>query len=493
VCNNLNFIEMNIRIKTIAVILLIGSFSAFNFLNSKAQGIIQSVIPTSGIPGQQHEIVIRASGVQFAAGITSVSLGEGIIINYIHVNNSFTLRVGIQIEENASPGNRNLKVISGSQIIDLENAFEVISAGGNLQAILEIVPAQTISASDFDPDNPALAPLLFKITVLNNQVLHNLKVVFSLFLENRGLLGKAIKKLPQVAPGAIKYLDNRDFDTYEFSPESEEVANQVLTTGVLPAGTYTYRIDIYDDSNQLLGSTEAQNTLTNQGTDLVLIAPGGSLDYPPEVIPMSLPIFQWISTANQFDLLLYKVEPGQTNTQQIIQSQPVFKQLSILGNTFMYPLSAEQLEVGKTYAWQIRAYVNNTNGNLIIESALYWFDYAKAETSNIEITSFKVIPEQTDVVIGNTAQFTVQALDAQGHVLNITPVWKVTPSTDGIIATNGLFKAGNKPKTIAVVAVYGTHQDYAVVNLKMPPLVYNEFDILYQLFGNKNNLKKGKL
>ena len=460
-------------------------------LVAQAQGIIQSIVPSSGIKGQQMELVVRAVGTQFSMSNTTVSLGQGITVNQIQVSNSFTLRLNISIDAGATTGNRTLKVMSGNQLLELPDAFEVLSVGSNLQAILEIVPVQTLYASDFDPNNPTLAPLLFKVTVMNDQVERNLKVVFSLLLEGEGLLGKAIKSLPATAPSAIVRVDNRQFETYEFSPSSVKVANLVKTTGILPAGSYTYKIEIFDDKNNLLTQTEAQNYLLNQSTDIVLISPGNLMDLQPEVIANAQPLFQWISTANQYDFLLFKVDPGQINTQQIIQNIPVYKQLGLSGNSLLYPISAELLESGKTYAWQIRAYTNTASGNLMVESPLYWFSYAKSNVHQLEIVSFKVIPEETDVSTGQTMQFKVEALNAQGQLVTVLPVWKVAPVSEGNVTNTGLFKAGNMPKTVAVVAEYGGFKDYAVVNIKYQKTEAPAFDLLYQLFGNPNHIQQG--
>ncbi len=159
-----------------------------------AQGTIETVIPSEGIKGQQMELVVMATGTQFSNANTNVSFGQGIIINNVIISNSFTLRINISIDQAAVSGSRTLVINSGNQVLNLPNAFEVLTVGNNLMAILEIVPVQTLYASDFDPNNPALAPLLFRVNVMNDQVQRNLKVVFSLLLENEGLLGKAIQK-----------------------------------------------------------------------------------------------------------------------------------------------------------------------------------------------------------------------------------------------------------------------------------------------------------
>jgi hypothetical protein len=482
--------------KTLRILFLVSILALFSASPSKAQGIVQSVIPQNGFPGQQLELVIRASGVSFATGQTNVSLGQGISTNYVTVSNSLTLRVGISINANASAGPRDLQITSGSQTLIQPAAFEVIGLGSSLTAILEVVPAQTIYASDFDPNNPTLAPVLFRVTVMNDQQQRNLKVVFSLLLEGAGLLGKANKLLPQTAPQAVVVFDNRQFDSYEFSPQSQAVSNQVQSSGVLPSGNYTYRIEIFDaQTNALLATAEAQNTLTNQATDLVIIAPGNPMNegMPPGVIFTPQPIFQWLSSANQFDLILYKLKPGQTNLQEILQSQPLFREYNITGNNFLYPLSAAPLEARTSYAWQLRAYVNTANGNVMIESPLHWFSYGGADIHNVvEIASCKVSPESVKIGNGETFRFTSDAIDSKGNKLSVFPSWQVIPSSDGLINSMGEFKAGNLPKTVVIVADYGYCKDYAVVEIKYQGLEKSsQFDLLYQLFGNPKNIKKG--
>ncbi len=117
---------------------------------------LTSVSPTSGNRGQTEDLIL--TGSNFAAGLTTVSLGNDLTINSIIVNSSAQLTANVTIAVNAVLGNRNVSVTNpapGGGTATLEAAFSVgvaiptltnISpAFGNLGQTLEV----TLSGSNF--------------------------------------------------------------------------------------------------------------------------------------------------------------------------------------------------------------------------------------------------------------------------------------------------------------------------------------------------------
>lgn len=464
---------------TTVLFILCFSFS----LTSYGQGSIQSVVPNAALPGQSVEIIIRGANTAFQIGAVSVSFGPSVIVQQVAVNNSYTLVVTAEILSTANPGMNDITIISSGQIIEMLGAFEIIDASGNaVLAILEINAVQVLYASDFDPDNLANAPLVFRVTVLNDQQKRDLKTYFYLILEGEGLLLTAIKNQPQTAPGVVLTFDNREFDEFEFNEEKGGIVSQIMSTGVLPPGIYTYKIEVRQGIDVLV-TTEGQNALLNQDGDLVIISPGTPLNdgLPPENQFAAQPLFQWISTGNQFDLFLYEVLEGQNNTQEIVQQLPVYREFSIPGNTFLYPLSAEALEEGKTYAWQLRAYFNNPGGNGYFDGPLYWFTYNASGGSTITIGSIEIMPNFVEMETKCKRQFMVTVKDIEGNTLEITPTWRVLPDERfGTIDANGLFVAGQYPQMGAVQVSYGSSSDHCVVDLKFRGFEFSLFKWLFE-------------
>jgi hypothetical protein len=456
-----------------------------------AQATIQSLIPSSGFKGQQLDLVIRGNNTHFSNGVTQILIDGGIVVNAISVQSNVVIMASVTIGTGVGVGLKTVQVNTGTERIMLTEGFEVIATGTTVQAILEINPVQIVYASDFDPDFPALNPKLFHISVINDQQVRTLKVIFTLFHETYGKLGSAKKLLTNIASRAIVQFDNRQFDSYTFKPESNTLAKEVLATGILPPGTYRYLVEVVDVHDVLIVTEEVTTIITNQATDLLLFAPGNATDFTPEVIQPGQPLFQWISTAPRFELLLFKVTTGNTSAQAILQSMPIYRSERLSGTTFLYPLSAEQLEAGAVYAWQVRAFIAGGKGELVIESPLFWFTLAQPGTNQSAITALKVEPATRDVSVNTKLQLRAVALDAAGNPRTVIPVWKVIPALDGNVNASGLFTAGNRPKTVAVVAEYGGFRDYAVVNINWSADAAFNFEILHQLFGvtKKTNKK----
>ena len=410
----------------------------------------------------------------------------------IDVRNSYTLYVSAEIVSSAFPGSRDLVVISNGETLEMFNAFEVIDVNINqVLAILEINPVQVLYVSDFDPDYPELAPVVFQVTVMNDQQTRSLKTYFYLILEQTGLILTAIKDHGEVEPGSSLVFDNREFDEFEMNDEQSEIMSTILQTGKLPPGTYTYKIEVRQGNN-VLTSVEAQNTLLNQDGDLVIISPGAPVDDgPPPSQAASQPLFQWISTANQFDLFIYEVEEGQMNVQEITQQQPVYREMDVVGNSFLYPLAAEELKIGTTYAWQLRAYFNNPKGDAFFDSPLYWFKYDGGMDMDIVIGSIEIIPSYLELYTYANHQFDALIKDFQGNILNVKPTWKVLPDESfGKVDTNGVFTAGPNPRFGAVVATYGGYSMHSVVELKFSGFKFNVLNIMFQNTQRKVHIKE---
>lgn len=451
---------------------------------SNAQGSIQSVVPSKGIQGQNLQIVIKGLSTNFQNGGVSIDFGEGIEVIGIDIRNSITIYAEIIIHGASIPGMRDLIIVSNGETIELFNAFEVIDLGINeVFAILEINPVQVVYASDFDPDNLGTAPVLFRISVLNDQQIRSLKTYFYLILEGEGLILTAIKDHGEVQPSTIINFDNREFDEFEINEENAGIASQIVSSGILPPGQYTYQIEV-KQGNNTIASTSAQNTLLNQSGDIIILSPGSPIDdgTEPDIQLTAQPIFQWISSANQFDLFLYEVADGQINTQQITQNLPVYRAFNITGNSLLYPISSEPLEEGTIYAWQIRAYFNNPTGNGYFDSPLYWFRYNPNVYDNLPIGSIEIVPNYLELETGQSYAFDVIIKDLEGNDINIDPVWNVFPDESfGTISKDGVFTAGINPRHGAVQVSFETHTAHCIVKLEFSGF---SFDLLGIIFNN---------
>jgi hypothetical protein len=448
--------------------LLVFTFLFFASVISNAQEII-SVVPNSGYRGQTVSVIIRGTQTQFTPGVTVADFGAGITVENFFVEDPFTGTAVVKIEQTAALGSHDINIITGNEAVQLEDGFEVFESGSSVMAFLEIVPVQVLYISDFDPDNAANTPLLFTVTLVNDASVRDLIINFSVSGDQYGLLGTATKTLNAVAANDVVKTTNRDFDEYSVSDMGTELLDLVRATGMAPPDVYTYLITITDIDGNVLASDEGINIITNPVSDLELISPGVSLDEQPLVVAEPQPLFQWFSGASKFNVSLFEVEAGQNNPQDITEGVPVFQQTDVTAQTMLYPNYAENMVEGKTYAWLVEAHIAGSGGDWLMPSNLYWFTYSKANIATMNIDRIEIFPDDKTTGTGYHVQYRATVFDENDQPVQIRPEWKVVPADAGTIDENGLFAAGNRPKTAAIVASVGQTSEYVTLLIKWSP------------------------
>lgn len=430
-----------------------------------AQPEIVTFAPTAGVAGETINVAITGAATNFQQGQTMVDLGAGVQVLDVQVNHAQYLTALVQIDNNAAAGFRDLIVTTGSESVSLQQAFEVIEPGGSVNVILTIIPVQTLYLNDLDPNNPADNPLLFTITLYNDNQQRNLRVQYALNSDEYGLLGTADKFFNNMPPLAVETFDNRQFDEYNLDPDSPEMFNIAASTGVLPAGVYTYTVTVFDEDGNVVAQDEGTNVITNESTVIDLIGPGTPLDQNPEMVPMATPFFQWFSTLNNFHFALYEVNEGQQSANDITTNLPVYEESGLSATFLQYPISAETLEPGRVYAWQVTAPLEGSQGTQTVFSPVYWFEVGDGTGTGYHLSSLEVSPEVANIRIGQGYQFEAVGYGQNGEPMNVNCAWSVVPSTAGTVDSNGFFTAGDHPGAAAVVASCGGLQAYATVTI----------------------------
>ncbi|HVU45322.1 MAG TPA: Ig-like domain-containing protein [Terracidiphilus sp.] len=81
--------------------------------------------PTMGQAGTTVNLVVNGVFTTFQQGFTTVTLGDGIVTNFVTVNSTTQLTANITIPSNATVGNTYVSVTYNSQTLTLNNAFAV--------------------------------------------------------------------------------------------------------------------------------------------------------------------------------------------------------------------------------------------------------------------------------------------------------------------------------------------------------------------------------
>ncbi len=469
----LNSINVHFRVFLRNILILI-SILLYSSERISAQ-IITSIEPSGVFPGEQHATIkISGMGTNFTPGKTIVDLGPYITVTSVVVQSSATLQAIVNVSPTALAGNYNVtvttKTASGNKIVVQPGGITIVALGGPVRATILVNPVQTIKLADFNPTSIADAPLLFTVTVYNNNLLQNLTLVVTLSGQNLGLIATGTKKLNNMAPNAVATVDDRQFDKYTVANINAPAIQGAIKTGNIPSDVYTYNVQVLNDSGRVITSTSGTNTITDQENKPELMNPGNPIFSDPPLVNTRFPVFQWFSKANSFSFNLFEVKPGQKSGPEIIINRPFYVQSYFNNTTLIYPQEAAMLEEGHTYAWQIIANYTTSAGSVGIPSDLFWFTVAvtpytkKTQT----VSEMRVVPGQTSVAIGKTYKFTVKSLDLQNDTLQIKPEWTVVPEEGGNIDSLGNFTAGIHARSVAVIATYKGISDYSTVDITDP-------------------------
>jgi len=172
----------------------------------------------------------------------------------------------------------------------------------------------------------------------------------------------------------------------------------------------------------------------------------------------------------------------------VVRTLPVYQQKGITGTTLNYPVSAEKLIDGRTYAWQVVGEAATANGINYMPSDVFRFTYTEPGSNQSIVSTIQITPPEISLYTGQQYQFSALCYDQNGALVsNANPIWQVTPA-QGTITQAGLFTAGNQVATMAVVVTAGTASQYATININAADTTTNTQDwlidgLVRQLFG----------
>lgn len=445
----------------------------------RSQQII-TVSPKSGLQGKIYDVNITAVGSNFKQGTTTATLGEGVMITKVTVKSPTLLVLSFSIASDAQSGMRDLVITTGAERLEMLNAFEVFSKTGNFKASLELLPIETINLSDLDPNNPKAAPVLFFVRIYNDGVDRTIRIEV-LLNSSKGYLGKIFLRNKPVKANEILQLSNRDFNLFELNGAlGNEFLEEVKKRGSFPPDAYTYKLSILDEDNTEIYTDDAGAVVSNPRYNPELISPGNRFDAAVEKIQNPYPLFQWFGQTSTYDFALYKILPNQT-AEEATRNIPVFTLKDIAASSLLYPVYAEKLIDQTMYAWQINAKVLSSKGNMNIPSEVFRFMYESGtqqgggtgggtEKPKV-VQKIMLFPQVTEIEAGKSLQFNAVFLNEDNQaMIDIKPIWSVSPPDKGSISQNGLFTAGNQAAPVAIVIKAGNTTEFQVIEIKTKPI-----------------------
>ncbi len=438
----------------------------FSVLQTAGQQII-SVTPNQVSLNREATVLVTTTGV-FLQPTASIDFGAGITVKNKEVLQNKSIRAQIEVSAGVATGTRTITLINDGTTLTYD-FFEVVAPGAGVTAFIEVIPVQKIYLTDLNPNDPLSSPLLFNVVVNNDNQVRTLTAKLSLTGEKTGLWATANKNLSSLQPNTVTQFNNKEFDTYNVNTSNSARLQEAAQQGVLPTDIYEYKIEIFEAGTKVTETT-GKNIVDNPIARPELIGPGSAMNLQPEEVNTPTPFFQWFSQAASHTISVYPVFNGQTTREEITLNRPVWTQSNIAAKNILYPISAELLEEGQTYAWQIVGIINGAKGDEKIFSNVYWFSYKKTDLKQTQYARLLIEPDQPTVKTNTSLKFSVYGFDENNKRFDITDKvqWKVLSSNFGSIS-RGNFVAGAYPENIAVVAQYGSQQVFADVKIIVNP------------------------
>lgn len=176
-----------------------------------------------------------------------------------------------------------------------------------------------------------------------------------------------------------------------------EFMSYELKTRSLPAGDYQYcvRVLCRDKEEDCISSLNPE-MVQNRCADFIVKATTPlMLNFPrdKEVLEEKRPNFNWIPPMPigndpevKYQFTLVKLNEGQSAEDAIRRNRPIYEREGISAINLTFPTTLEDLEEGKSYAWQVVAF------------------YARIELASSDVWEFEIEKELTGVSFVNVQQ-----------------------------------------------------------------------------------------
>jgi hypothetical protein len=158
--------------------------------------------------------------------------------------------------------------------------------------------------------------------------------------------------------GKGKAVDVDDAGYQKNQAAKEKFENVALPSGTMPAGLYTFYVEVLDvtPGTSSPGTTQFTINLTNP-TTVELLFPS---DADEMVGP--LPLFQWIFDGLRSHIAIFEKLPGQSTLEEATDGDTVLSK-EVTSTVFQYPSSGvRSLQPGKTYVWFVEGYAGGAGG-----------------------------------------------------------------------------------------------------------------------------------
>ena len=275
----------------------------------------------------------------------------------------FGYRLAVDGLEVDSDGNY-LEELRPRAVISLQMIANVPSLGLNYETLFDVSATMVLKAP---------------LTITNRDL--------DLNIESRGILDENGNK---IEIDEVVWGEQIDED------QANDLITTVMTSGSMPSGNYTFSLNVtadeYPPSHPGYG---VDYVGFNPQKDINIVSPANiDLNFPPdmhEFIEDIYPVFEWSSTGcENYFIRVCEYDPlMHSSPEDAIQSEASypfpdnggFVELGTMSQLDYSAADGRQLEVGKSYVWQVRKVCNTTGADEEIYSELYSFTIVGAGQS----------------------------------------------------------------------------------------------------------------
>jgi len=277
-----------------------------------------------------------------------------------------------------------------------------------IDASLGIPSGSVIFLSDLNITTSGILSNLLQVTITANPAAE-VTLAFAFESDKFGRILEATSK-PFTLNGSLTF-DNRvfasggSFDIIKNDPSKfrayriNDLIEEITRTGRLPDDQYRFILQLLPTNPSIPPDQTTVPLDISNPTTLSLVSPGGVAG-GSECYELftTLPLFQWDSNADRFEITICEQLPTNSTPEDVMQNQPRVQMTLVSGidfvgkPSFLYPASGVlPLQEGHTYYWQVNGIVDSPSGQVRLPSEIWCFNLASLGNPGTGLSSQQLL------------------------------------------------------------------------------------------------------
>lgn len=291
-------------------------------------------------------------------------------------------------------------------VFSLMTTSPALSQVLTIDASLGIPSGSVIFLSDLNITTSGILSNLVQVSISANPAAE-VTLAFAFESDKFGRILEATSK-PFILNGTLTF-DNRVFasggsfgniqiDQFKAFRINDLIV-EITRTGRLPDDQYRFILQLLPTNPSVPADQVTVPLDISNPTTLSLVSPGGVAG-GGECYELftTLPLFQWDSNADRFEITICEQLPTNSTPEDVMQNQPRVQMTLVSGihftgkPSFLYPASGVlPLQEGHTYYWQVNGVVDSPSGEVRLPSEIWCFNVASLGTPGAGLSSQQLL------------------------------------------------------------------------------------------------------